>query len=367
MRWVERGLAIIAGVSVVAAVSVLVARSDTSRLEGSATVTLAQTPTPVPATVKPLPAPVATRAPRASAMPSGVGAITTTEDVKFRKGPSLQAPARSIMPRGVLAPVLAKRDGFFKVLSPNENVGWVHMSKVKTHLRSTPKKAHRLRDATIVIDPGHGGRLPGAKGKHGLLEKVANTGIAKRLKGQLRGARVFLTNTGQHAGLAYRAALANRLNAHAFVSVHNNALPDKLSKLPGAEVYYSQRPGSKRLAGLLYEELFKTLARYNIGKKWGRDPFAGAKYRLSQEHGGDYYAVLRRSYVPAVIVESMFITNPAEERLLRRADVRQAIAEALGRGLRRFLTSGDPGSGFQDPYERPTPDCPIPGCFEHRK
>ncbi len=369
MRWVERSLAIIAGVSVVAAVSVLVARSDTSQLQGSATVTLPVTPTPLEPTVKPLPSePPAVATPQAvTAMPAGVGAITTTDDVKFRTGSSMQSRAKSIVPRGILAPVLAKKNGFYLIFTPNENKGWVHMSKVKTHMKATRTKVSRLRDATIVIDPGHGGHMPGAKGKGGTLEKTVNTGIAKRLVGQIKGARVFLTNTGQHAGLAYRASLANRLGAHAFVSVHNNALPDKLSKLPGAEVYYSQKPGSKRLAGLLYEELFKTLVRYKIGQKWGRDPFAGAKYRLSQQHGGDYYAVLRRSYVPAVIVESMFITNPAEERLLRRADVRQAIAEALGRGLRRYLTTGDPGSGFQDPYKRPTPKCPIPGCFEHRK
>jgi N-acetylmuramoyl-L-alanine amidase len=301
-------------------------------------------------------------------MPSGVGAITTTDAVKFRKGPSMQAKTTSIVPPGILAPVLAKKDGFFQIFTPNENTGWVHMSKVKIHKKAPRSRATSMKDATIVIDPGHGGRQPGAMGTlFRTTESEINVGISKRFAEQIKGARVFMTNVGQHAGLAYRAALANRLGAHAFISVHNNALPDKLGKLPGAEVYYSQKPGSKRLAGLIYEELYRTLVKYNIGKKWGRDPFPGAKYRLSQQHGGDYYAVLRRSYVPAVIVESMFITNPAEERLLRQPKVRQALAEALGRAVKRFILTDHAGSGFIDPYAKPTPRCPIPGCFEHRK
>jgi N-acetylmuramoyl-L-alanine amidase len=202
-------------------------------------------------------------------------------------------------------------------------------------------------------------------GKAGLSETVANVGIVGPMKAALKGARVFLTNTGQSAGLTYRAALANRLRAHVFVSVHNNALPDKIGGRPGTEIYYSQRPGSKRLAGLLYEELYKVLRVHKI--KFGRDPFPGAKYRLSQQHGGDYYAVLRRSYVPSVIVEGLFITNPAEERLLRNPKVRRQMGQALARGLRRYFDTNDQGSGFKDPYAKPTPQCPIPGCFEHRK
>jgi hypothetical protein len=63
----------------------------------------------------------------------------------------------------------------------------------------------------------------------------------------------------------------------------------------------------------------------------------------------------------------MFITNPAEERLLRSPHVREVMAVALARGIKRFFTTNDPGSGYVDPYAKPTPECKIPGCFEHRK
>jgi N-acetylmuramoyl-L-alanine amidase len=269
------------------------------------------------------------------------------------------------LPPGLFAPVTARKGEYFQILTPFERTGWVHFSRVKTHDKAGAKPGS-LKGATIVIDPGHGGHLGGARGPGGYREKDANLAISRRLVEKLTGARVFLTRGEGHAGLAYRAGLANRLGAHAFVSVHNNALPDKLSTDPGSEVYHQRRSAdSKRLAGLIYEELYRSFSRFKI--KWGRDPFAGAKYRISHQHGGEYYAVLRRAVVPAVISEGMFITNGPEEQLLRRADVRELYATALARGVTRYFTTNDPGSGFKDPYAKPTPNCPIPGCFEHRK
>ena len=137
------------------------------------------------------------------------------------------------------------------------------------------------------------------------------------------------------------------------------------SKMPGSETYYQQRSAnSKRLSGLIYEELAKSFQRFKI--LWGRDPFAGAKYRIGSK-GHDYYSVLRRTLVPAVIVEGMFITHAPEEALLRRADVREVYAEAVARGVTRYFNTKDTGSGFKDPYAKPTPQCKIRGCFEYRK
>jgi N-acetylmuramoyl-L-alanine amidase len=370
MGWVERFVSIVAGISVVAAVSVLVARSEVPQLRGTATVDLAATESPAEtaaaATDRPVPATAAPKKVNLPATSWNVGAVTMADDSQLRVGPSATARSKGPMPKGVLAAVIGHKPGFYHVLTPNDNTGWVYAGKVKPHLKSNARAARSLKEATIVIDPGHGGHQPGAKGKaHGTAEKDVNLAISKVLIKNLEGARVFITNTGQHAALRYRAVLSNALRADAFVSVHNNALPDKLSKAPGSEVYYSQKPGSKRLAGLLYEELLKALRRYKI--QWGRDPLAGAKYRLSHEHGGDYYAVLRQSTQPAVIVESMFITNPAEEKLLLKPQVRKVIADALARGIKRFFLTDDPGSGFVDPYAKPTPQCPIQGCFEHRK
>lgn len=369
MGWVERVTAMVAGVAVVAALSVLVANSDEQPPHSDAVASVS-TPAPTPAkTVVAVAKPKARPAPKKAPAPKPmqtVGAVTTIADTMLRTKPWIGSKAVGPMPKGVLSPVTDQRWGFYKVLTPNENVGWLHKSRVKTHLKAT-KTPRRLEGATIVIDPGHGGHQPGARGPGGTLEKDVNLGISRQVVGNLKGARIFMTRNQGHAGLAYRAGLANRLGAIAFVSVHNNALPDRVnSKTPGSEVYYRvDHLQSKRLAGLIYEEVFGALKQFKID--WGRDPFAGAKYRRSHEHGGDYYAVLRHARVPAVIVENMFISTKREEKLLLRADVRALLGRAIARGIKRFIETDAKGSGFKDPYAVPTPDCPIPGCFEHRK
>ncbi len=87
------------------------------------------------------------------------------------------------------------------------------------------------------------------------------------------------------------------------------------------------------------------------------DRDAGAKYRLG-DSGDDYYGILRRSAADGVVaslVELAFVTNPSEEALLRTDDVRRAEADAVARGILRFLRSEDPGSGFVVPYPRTEP------------
>lgn len=364
MGWIERFTAIFAGVAAVAAVSVVVARSEVAPVRSQATVSVTTTAQPAPPTPVP-PPPPPTAAPEPARVDTTVGAISTTDVTSVRAKATFAAKTVQMLTPGVLLPVVERRGDFYKVLTPHEAWGWVHASKAKAHPKAGgPAKS--LKQATLVIDPGHGGHLPGAIGPNGLTEKAANLDLSRRVADELSEARVFLTRGTGHAGLAYRSALANRLGADAFVSMHNNALPDKVnSKTPGTETYYQQRSkGSKRLSGLIYEELSKALKRFDI--LWGRDPFAGAKYRRG-EKGHDYYAVLRRTLVPAVIVEGMFITHGAEERLLRRDDVREIYAEAVARGIRRYFETDDPGSGYKDPYAKPTPQCVIRGCFEHRK
>lgn len=362
MGWLERITAIFAGVAVVSAVSLVVARSqEPVRSRSFATVS-----TPTPATPPPpTPAPTVKAAPVRTASPTAVGALSTTGVTTVREHSWFASKTREVLQPGALLPVYERKGDFYKVFTPNERLGWVHVSKARTYPKAT-SRAKSLEEATIVIDPGHGGHLPGARGPTGLAEMIPNLDIARRVADELSVARIFFTRGSGHAGLAYRSSLANRLNADAFISLHNNALPDRVnSKTPGSETYYQQRSkSSKRLAGLIYEELSRALSRFKI--LWGRDPFAGAKYRRG-DGGHDYYAVLRRTLVPAVIVEGMFISNRPEEALLRRTDVKQVYAEAVARAITRYFETDDPGSGFKDPYAKPTPQCKIVGCFEHRK
>ncbi len=256
----------------------------------------------------------------------------------------------SVLRNGVLLQVTGRQDSFLSVLTPCEASGWVSATQVDLHKKDT-EPADSMKDATIVIDPGHGGQLPGARGPGGYTEKEANLDIAKRLVPKLEGARVFLTRSGDYtAGLPFRAGLANNLGADLLVSIHNNAAPDGPSEKPGTETYYQQMSASsKRLAGVLYEEVFRVLEPVKLA--WMSDEDAGAKYRTNVR-GEDFYGILRRTKVPAVIVEAMFISNTPEENLLRTHEAREGIAGALAKGIRRYVETKDAGSGFVEPLNR---------------
>jgi N-acetylmuramoyl-L-alanine amidase len=155
--------------------------------------------------------------------------------------------------------------------------------------------------------------------------------------------------------------MARALAPKAFVSVHHNAEPDGPRAGPGSETYYQLASAdSKRLAGLLYEEVVKALSAYSVG--WVADTDAGAKYRRGQN--GDYYAMLRQpGKVVSALSEAAFISNPPEAELLARPDVQRAEGQALARGILRYLTTGEPGSGYTEPYPRaePPPSTGPPG------
>ena len=169
-----------------------------------------------------------------------------------------------------------------------------------------------------MIDPGHGGNEPGAVGPTGLVEKDVNFDVAQDVKQQLEaeGAKVVLTRTADYnTTIKTRAEIAVALHPQVFLSIHHNAEPDGPSDVPGNETYYQiANPDSKRLAGLLWEEITAAFTPYKIA--WAADTDHGAKYRPSST-GGDYYGILRRGAgITTVLSEAAFISNPPEEQLL---------------------------------------------------
>lgn len=215
----------------------------------------------------------------------------------------------------------------------------------------------QLSGATVVLDPGHGGDEPGAVGPAGTTEKDVNLAIALEAERQLeaQGATVVLTRTGDYRiTIASRAAIAQALQPTLFLSIHHNAEPDEHRSTPGAETYYQiASADSKRLSGLVHEELFAAFSAYQVD--WVADLDAGAKYR-PRSGGGDYYGVLSRTAgIPAVLSEAAFISNPPEEALLVDPAFQAVEAGAFTRAIVRYVTTDDPGSGFVVPYPRTEP------------
>ena len=175
----------------------------------------------------------------------------------------------------------------------------------------------------VVIDPGHGGDNTGANGPAGTLEKHVTLQIAQRLMTLLRqrkDIRAFLTRKDdRNVGLYERRRLANFWNADLFLSIHANSARNKLAN--HSEVYYASAH-SRRPARIILNELEHTL---NNGRGFIR------------RRG---YAVIRGNFarLGAVLVETMFLSNPSGESRLTNEATQARIAASLFRAIEEILS-----------------------------
>ena len=209
-----------------------------------------------------------------------------------------------------------------------------------------------LDQVDVVLDAGHGGPETGAVGANGLVERDLNLVIALLTEKELKklGYSVALTRrTDLHMSIRQRTTIANALSPRAFVSIHHNGGAVRRSETPGTETFYQIGSSeSKRLAGLLFEEISEALTDYWV--PWVATVHQGASSRLKAKNV-DAYGILRYTPdIPAVISEAVYLSNPPEAELMALPEVQIKEAQALARGIDRFLTSNDPGSGFKSPF-----------------
>ena len=218
---------------------------------------------------------------------------------------------------------------------------------------------------TIVLDPGHGGTDTGAIGPTGLMEKDVVLDLASRLRRLLQdrlGVRVLMTRTeDEFVSLADRSAFANRAKADFLISLHVNAASKRGAV--GFETFFFAREPSDNDArasaqrenlvvegngagGNDLEALLKTtLADMAVTRDIKESSNLAERLLASLEKilrvdnrgvkSGPFY-VLATAAMPAVLVESAFITNPKEERKLQREEHRQRIADALYEGIAAY-------------------------------
>jgi N-acetylmuramoyl-L-alanine amidase len=274
------------------------------------------------------------------------------------------APAESAGPVKPTEPSLISTDPVLALITPTGVVtevlgGGPEAWQVRTPCGATAtvNGGNPITEATVVLDPGHGGVVEtGAIGAGGLQEKDLNLAVAQSAKRALEGEgfTVLLTRTADYAmTISARASLAMAMKPKAFVSVHHNGGPNELSHRPGTEIYYQHAsPEARRLAGLMYEETVQYFSGHD-GIRWRATATPGAKPQLNYQ-GEDYFGILRRSPgVPTVLSEGLFLSaSAAEARLLARADVQRGEGEAIARGIARFLRTDAPGSGFIDSRAR---------------
>ena len=173
----------------------------------------------------------------------------------------------------------------------------------------------------IALDPGH--PPAGASGPTGLTEAEANLGVALVLRELLSGAgaQVLMTRTTDSAvDLGARPRAAETAGAHLLVSIHNNALPDGVNPFPnnGTSVFYNH-PRSIPLAAAVQRALVRQLGLRDLGI--GR---------------GDL-ALVRPTWMPAILTEGLFMMVPEQEAALRSEEGRRRYARGVFEGLRAFL------------------------------
>ena len=192
----------------------------------------------------------------------------------------------------------------------------------------------QAKDKIVVIDPGHGGKDPGAvfKGEDNtvlLKEADLNLDICLRLYKLLqgKGVKVYMTRSDDSfVELKDIAEFANNLNAHLFISVHNNAMTNNEDYDGTMTLYHPLSDDktygitSKDLAEIVQEELIKKL---------------GTTDRGIRERPN--LAVLKNTKMPAIIAEVAFITNTSDRAKLMTDDFLQKAAEAICVGIIRAL------------------------------
>ena len=215
----------------------------------------------------------------------------------------------------------------------------------------------------MVIDPGHGGDDDGAKGRKGLKEKDVALGLALALQAQLQrqGFEALLTRQEDvFIPVWDRTRIANESGADLFVSLHLNAARARAAK--GSEVFFLSQaagdadaaevaalengsaaapPGTDGVLASILDDMaqkafLQDSEKLAVDVQEQLNRLGGIKERGVKQAP---FAVLRSAAMPAVLVETAFISNPKEEARLKDPRFQEDVAGAIARGIRRFFAS----------------------------
>jgi N-acetylmuramoyl-L-alanine amidase len=228
------------------------------------------------------------------------------------------------------------------------------------------------RDIVVAIDPGHGGRDPGSIGRDKTFEKDVALAVARNLARRIDqepGMKAVLVRDGDYyVEHRERIAVARRNKADLFVSVHADSVKDRRAK--GASVYalslkgatdeaamrLAQRENAADLVGgvslagkdaVLASVLLDLSqnaalgASLDVGEKiLGELAKIGSMHRHTVQQAG--FIVLKSPDVPSILVETAFISNPAEEAKLKSESHRDKLANAILAGIRTYFYTNPP-------------------------
>lgn len=231
--------------------------------------------------------------------------------------------------------------------------------------QSTLTRALGLKIGRIVIDPGHGGHDTGTIGPTGLMEKDLCLDVALRLgkiiQQKLPGADIVYTRSDDtFIPLEERTKIANDAKADLFISIHANSSRNQSAR--GVETYYLNLKGSAEAMEVAAREnassdqgihdlqdLVTKIARnekIDESKEFAEDIQDSLAKRMKASKSGKDRGVRKAPFVvligadmPSILTEISFLSNPADEKLLKQPEYRQKVAEGLYQGVASYLQS----------------------------
>ncbi|ENZ5877168.1 N-acetylmuramoyl-L-alanine amidase AmiB [Escherichia coli] len=272
--------------------------------------------------------------------------------------------------------------------------------RVETPAVVAPRATANTGDKIIIaIDAGHGGQDPGAIGPGGTREKNVTIAIARKLRTLLNDDPMFkgvLTRDGDYfISVMGRSDVARKQNANFLVSIHADAAPNRSATGASVWVLSNRRANSEMASWLEQHEKQSELLggagdvlansqsdpylsqavldlQFGHSQRVGYDVATsmisqlqriGEIHKRRPEHAS--LGVLRSPDIPSVLVETGFISNNSEERLLASDDYQQQLAEAIYKGLRNYflahpMQSAPQGATAQTASTVTTPDRTLP-------
>ena len=299
--------------------------------------------------------------------PGVVRVVLDTENIRDYKIFPLSDPAKLVVDvRGERRTEISRLEA--SISAPSEGLPSEPPPAKKEEPLVKPKPVKKpviSKIRRVVLDPGHGGHDPGAVGASGLQEKDVVLSIGLKLREKLReelGLDVVMTrSTDIFIPLEERTAIANKVNADLFVSIHANAAPNR--NAAGIETYYLNLAKTEKVAQLAAKENGTTLEKVSTLQAILFDLMANYKLNdsahLAEEIQKSLYKVVKGRYpdtrnlgvkqgpfyvlvgasMPSILTEVAFISNSTEEAHLKDPAFHDLSAEGILDGIRGYISS----------------------------
>lgn len=248
-------------------------------------------------------------------------ATVNIANVNIRQGPGMSYAIADATTKGTKVHIIKRKNNWLYVRYADHKFGWIASWLVNEH-NTQLTRTTKISEATIVLDPGHGGSDSGALSSQGKMEKTYTLRVAKVVAKRLRaaGAHVVMTrDSDEYVGLSARPAIANKLHADAFISFHFDSSPEK-NQASGITTYYYHKATSLTLAN----DLSKNASTLPIQSK-------GVDF-------GDFL-VIRDNSVPAVLMELGYINDKSDFKTISSSQYPNEVAHAVYAGLTTYFAN----------------------------